>query len=104
MGVATMTPNQFEVATRTGGGRFTCLHPGAANHQVTQRNIGNTICNRRWSTRLIRPPAQYTSKLKRKQFREYGNTVRQTRAQIINPNTGKVDTTRALLNSAFLKC
>jgi hypothetical protein len=32
--------------------------PGAANPQVSQRNIGDTICSRRWSTRLIRPPAQ----------------------------------------------
>jgi hypothetical protein len=26
------------------------MTPGAANPQVTQRNIGDTICNRRWST------------------------------------------------------
>jgi hypothetical protein len=29
--------------------------PGAANPQVTQRNIGDTICSRRWSTKSIRP-------------------------------------------------
>ena len=50
--------------------------PGAANPQVTQRNIKDTICNRQWSTRLIRPPAEYNSRLKRKQLREYGDTVR----------------------------
>ena len=78
--------------------------PGAANPQVTQRNIANTICNRRWSTKLIRPPAQYTSRLKRKQLREYGDTVHQTRAQLINPNTGKVDTTRCVAHSDNMAC
>ena len=49
--------------------------PGAANPQVTQQNIQDNICNRHWSTKQIRPPAEYTSKLKRKQLREYGDTV-----------------------------
>jgi hypothetical protein len=49
------------------------MTPGAANPQVTQANIGDTICSRRWSTKLIRPPAGYTSKLKRRQLREYGD-------------------------------
>jgi len=65
--------------------------PGAANPQVTQRNIQDNICNPRWSTKLIRPPSEYTSKLKRRQLPEYGDTVHQTRAQLINPSTGKVD-------------
>ena len=78
--------------------------PGAANQQVTQRNIGDTICSRRWSTKLIRPPAGYTSRLKRKQLREYGDAVHQTRAQLINPNTGKVDTTRCMAHSDNMAC
>jgi len=78
--------------------------PGAANPQVTQRNIGDTICNRHWSTKLIRPPAGYTSKLKRKQLREYGDRVHQTRAQLINPSTGRVDTTRCLAHSDNMAC
>jgi hypothetical protein len=78
--------------------------PGAANPQVTQRNIGDTICSRRWSTRLIRPPAQYTSRLKRRQLREYGDTVRQARAQLVNPITGKVDTTRCVAHSDNMAC
>jgi hypothetical protein len=78
--------------------------PGAANPQVTQQNIGDTICNRQWSTKQIRPPSEYTSKLKRKQLREYGDTVRQTRAQLINPNTGKVDTTRCVAHSDNMAC
>jgi len=78
--------------------------PGAANPRVTQRNIGETICNRHWSTKLIRPPAEYTSKLKRRQLREYGDTVHQTRAELINPNTGKIDTSRCVPHSDNMAC
>jgi hypothetical protein len=78
--------------------------PGAANPEVTQENIQDNICNRHWSTKLIRPPAGYTSKLKGKQLREYGDTVHQARAQLINPNTGKVDTTRCVAHSDNMAC
>ncbi len=78
--------------------------PGAANPQVTQQNIQDTVCNRHWSTKQIRPPAQYTSKLKKKQLREYGYTVHQTRAQLINPKTGKVDTNRCVSHSDNPAC
>lgn len=46
--------------------------PGAANPQITQANIEETICNREWSTKSIRPPVSYTNKLKIEQIREYG--------------------------------
>jgi len=78
--------------------------PGAANPAITQQNIGSTICNPHWSTKSIRPPSAYTSKLKRKQLREYGDTVHQTRAELINPNTGKVDTTRCVAHSDNMAC
>jgi len=78
--------------------------PGAANAQVTQENIQDNICNRQWSTKQIRPPSGYTSKLKRMQLREYGDTVHQTRAELINPNTGKVDTTRCVAHSDSMVC
>jgi hypothetical protein len=78
--------------------------PGVANPQITQESIGDTICNRHWSTRLIRPPAGSTSKLKRKQLREYGDILHQTRAQLINPNTGKIDTTRCAAQSDNPAC
>src|ERR1019366_2592630 len=78
--------------------------PGAANPQVTQGNIQDNICNRQWSTKQIRPPSAYTSKLKRKQLREYGDTVHQTRAELINPSTGKVDTTRCVAHSDNMAC
>jgi hypothetical protein len=80
------------------------MTPGAANPEVTQRNIQDTICSRRWSTKLIRPPAGYTSRLKRKQLREYGDTVHQARAELINPNTGKVEITRCVPHSDNMAC
>ena len=45
--------------------------PGVINPEVTQANIGETICVQGW-TRTIRPPATYTDDLKRRQMREYG--------------------------------
>ncbi len=78
--------------------------PGAANPQVTQQNIKDNICSRQWSTKLIRPPAGYTSNLKRKQLREYKDTVHQTRGELINPSTGKVVTTRCVAHSDNMAC
>jgi hypothetical protein len=46
--------------------------PGAANPEITQKNIRDTICNPRWSTRSIRPEASYTNRLKYEQIGEYG--------------------------------
>jgi hypothetical protein len=45
--------------------------PGVINPEVTQGNIGETICVQGW-TRTIRPPTSYTSELKVRQMREYG--------------------------------
>jgi len=78
--------------------------PGAVNSEVTQENIQDNICNRHWSTKLIRPPAGYTGKGKRKQLREYGDTVHQARAQLINPSTGKADTARCVAHSDNMAC
>ncbi len=41
---------------------------GAANPDITQETIQNSICNRNWKTSSIRPPASYTDALKRKQM------------------------------------
>ena len=46
--------------------------PGSTNPGITQRNIGETICNPDWSTRSIRPPESYTYKLKKQQIQEWG--------------------------------
>lgn len=47
------------------------LTPGALNPAVTQANIHETICVPGYS-RSIRPPEDYTERLKRLQIREYG--------------------------------
>ncbi|HKQ85284.1 MAG TPA: HNH endonuclease signature motif containing protein [Candidatus Acidoferrales bacterium] len=47
------------------------LTPGATNPAITQSNIGETICNPHWSTKSIRPPEEYTYRLKREQIGEY---------------------------------
>jgi|SRR5579862_382417 len=47
------------------------LTPGAINPDVTQTNIGTTICVRGW-TKTVRPPVEYTNALKAQQLREYG--------------------------------
>ena len=54
------------------------LTPGAANPAVTQGNIRETIC-RRGFTKTIRPPRQYTERLKRWQVRAYRYTDRRLR-------------------------
>jgi hypothetical protein len=41
------------------------LTPGAINPDITQATIAATICNPRWSTKTIRPPASYTNTLKK---------------------------------------
>lgn len=50
------------------------LTPGAANPDITQSNIKDTICHgggKHWTTKKIRPPTSYTNKLKRKQIGQY---------------------------------
>ena len=49
-------------------------------------------------------PSEYTSRLKRKQLREYGDTVHQARAELIDPSTGKVDTTRCAARFDNMAC
>ncbi len=48
------------------------LTPGMTNPDITQATIGKTICNKNWSTKSIRPPTSYTSKLKITQIKQYG--------------------------------
>ena len=47
------------------------LTPGAINPDVTEADIGRTICVRGW-TATVRPPVSYTEPLKKRQIREYG--------------------------------
>jgi hypothetical protein len=46
--------------------------PGLINPDITQANIDQTICNPDWSTNHIRPPASYTTKLKKEQIQDWG--------------------------------
>ena len=48
------------------------LTPGAIDPGVTQYNIGTTICRRGGYTKSVRPPEDYTEKLKRRQIAQYG--------------------------------
>lgn len=47
------------------------LTPGALNNAVTPNDLYSTVCRRGW-TRTIRPPEDYTERLKREQIRQYG--------------------------------
>lgn len=55
------------------------LTPGATNPAVTPATIKSTICNPHWSTRSIRPPSSYTTRLKRLQLALYGYADRNLR-------------------------
>lgn len=46
--------------------------PGATNPDITAANIDETICNRNWTTKSIRPPVSYTTPLKIQQIAAYG--------------------------------
>ena len=56
-----------------GGGSRVVLPrvPGVLNPDVTQANIGSTICVHGW-TATVRPPVEYTNALKVEQMRAYG--------------------------------
>ena len=54
------------------------LTPGAVDPRVTQSNIRSTICVRGY-TKRVRPPAKYTSDLKRKQIARYAYEDRRLR-------------------------
>ena len=49
------------------------LTPVAINPDVTQENIATTVCVKGYA-KTIRPPANYTNSLKKKQIREYAYT------------------------------
>lgn len=52
--------------------------PGVINTNVTRANIYETICLRGW-TRTVRPPEEYTYRLKREQLRDWGYSDQRTR-------------------------
>ena len=44
------------------------ITPGAVNPNVNQDTINQTICNKNWTTKSIRPSSYYTTKLKNQQL------------------------------------
>lgn len=50
------------------------LNPGSLNPNIFQANISENICNKKWSTKSIRPPTSYTNKLKMEQIDQFGLT------------------------------
>jgi hypothetical protein len=71
-------PAQSYILRRSGKGGPRMFYPdplrtpGATNPDVSQANIGRTLCNAAWSTRNIRPLESYTGKLKLQQMRDWG--------------------------------
>jgi hypothetical protein len=71
-------PAQSYILRRSGKGGPRMFYPdplrtpGATNPDVSQANIGRTLCNAAWSTRNIRPLESYTGKLKLQQMRDGG--------------------------------
>jgi hypothetical protein len=55
------------------GKAYRACTPGALTPQVTQADIGTTICRRGW-TATVRPPMDYTETLKRHQMLAYGES------------------------------
>lgn len=49
--------------------------PGATNPAITNETMAKTLCNPRWSTSSIRPPARLTTTLKQQQMAALGYTV-----------------------------
>lgn len=47
------------------------MTPGAINPEITQGNISSTVCVKGF-TKTIRPPTNYTNRLKKEQIRLYG--------------------------------
>ncbi len=47
------------------------ITPGEINPDVTQANVQSTVCVKGY-TKTIRPPANFTNKLKKRQIREFG--------------------------------
>jgi hypothetical protein len=67
---ATALPRCSGGATRAVVRASWALTPGVLNPEVTQANIGSTICRHGW-TRTVRPPVSYTNALKAKGLRQY---------------------------------
>ncbi len=57
-----------KIQTAPISGLYPPIGYGVVNPDITQANIKDTICNKNWSTKSIRPPVAYTNKLKEQQL------------------------------------
>jgi hypothetical protein len=82
------------------------LFPGATNPNITPENINENICRSGWSTRSIRPPASYTTALKRVQMRSLGYTTPNPlpRVQTASGKSTKPDLKQCVDDSSNLAC
>lgn len=67
----TTPPDAIQGTALAASGLPPASTPGATNPAVTQASIGSTICVKGW-TATIRPPASYTTDLKRRQIAALG--------------------------------
>jgi hypothetical protein len=67
----TIPPDAIQVPAPAASGLPPASTPGVTNTAVTQANIGSTICAKGW-TATVRPPASYTTNLKRRQMAALG--------------------------------
>jgi hypothetical protein len=82
------------------------LFPGATNPDITPENIKDNICKKGWSTKSIRPPASYTTALKRAQMKMLDDTNANPLPKVMTNggNGTRPDLTRCIGHSGNPSC
>jgi hypothetical protein len=82
------------------------LFPGATNADITPDNVDQNICKTGWSTKNIRPPATYTTALKREQMKSLNYAVPNPLPTIPTKsgNSTRLDVTKCVEQSANPAC
>jgi hypothetical protein len=82
------------------------LFSGATNPDIVPENISENICNKGWTTKSIRPPASYTTALKRSQLQSLGDRTPNPlpRVPTKSGNRTKPDLSKCVDHSANLVC
>ena len=82
------------------------LFPGATNPDITPDNISENICKKGWTTKSIRPPASYTTALKRIQLRSLDDTIPNplSRVPTKSGTSTTPDLTQCVEHSANVAC
>jgi hypothetical protein len=80
--------------------------PGVVNPAISGDTMADTICNPHWSTKSIRPPSSYTTKLKRRQMRDLGYTVANPLPRIPTKNgqSTRLDLSKCIDRSGNTAC